>query len=663
MSRLAVASLIFFVLSIFSVCPVAAADAQPLVCRGELCHVDTPDGAMRVTLTEWASTGAEEAAELRWRVDRLDAGNPAENLLPDATLSRCPGSRSATTAKLAEDRYQAVHGKRKACGGPFRETTIRSGLGGPANTIEQITLRVSNDGVAWRYHTPARANVENQPAAWTFATPPRTKAWIAPYDKSGEWTPAYEVFYEAGIDAGTESPNAEGWAFPALFELPDEKGWALVTESALPRDYCGTRFDAKPIRSEDGARYRLRFPNPEEGLGTGDVVPTGETTPWYVVILGQTPATIVESTLVADLNPPCEVQDVSWIKPGRAAWSWWSDSDSSKSYAKQLPFIDLAAEMGWEYYLVDANWDLMPDGDIPQMVEYANGKGVGLILWYNSGGPNNIVTERPRDRMYDRETRRAEMKRLAQLGIKGLKIDFWHSDKQESIRRYQETIEDAAEFGLMIDFHGCTIPRGWSRTWPNLMTMESIRGAECYKFDGRYPQMAPPQNTIIPFTRNAIGPMDYTPVTFTKANNPRRTTLAHQLALSVLFESGLQHFADKVSAYRDLPETPKTLLKNVPVAWDDTKYLAGRPSKFVVLARRKGDAWYIAGINGRDEPLDVALDLTPLGDSVATRQKLAGARVTFITDGKDGESWHTTRRMPKTVTLLPRGGFVLLIEP
>src|SRR4029077_15622793 len=214
-----------------------------------------------------------------------------------------------------------------------------------------------------------------------------------------------------------------------------------------------------------GGVYRITFPDPKEGLGVGSVQPQFNlpwTLPWRVVITGDRAGSILESDLVLDLAPRSQIGDMSWIKPGRAAWSWWSKSDSPRHAEDLNAFTDLAAEMGWEYALVDANWNLMQSGTIEDVVAHAKAKNVGLIFWYNSGGPHKDVTEAPRDRMFTREARRAEFARLKEWGVKGVKVDFWHSDKQDRIKQYRDVLRDAADFQLMVNFHGCTIPRGWS---------------------------------------------------------------------------------------------------------------------------------------------------------------------------------------------------------
>jgi hypothetical protein len=367
----------------------------------------------------------------------------------------------------------------------------------------------------------------------------------------------------------------------------------------------------------------------------------------------------VESTLVTDLAPPSVVGDTSWIKPGRASWSWLSDHDSPQDFDKLKRFVDLAARMGWEYSLVDANWTIMKNGTIHDLIACAKSKGVGLLLWYNSGGPHNYVSEMPRGMMYFRKIRRKEFKRLQDWGIKGVKVDFFQSDKQNVIQLYHDILQDAADFQMMVNFHGCTLPRGWSRTYPHLMSMEAVRGEECYSFDREFTREAPIHNTIIPFTRNVVGPMDYTPVMFEDNVYPHVTTYAHELALPLVFESGWLHFADGVEAYLDLPHAPREFLQQVPVAWDETRCPAGAPGEYIVLARRSGATWYVGGINGRDTERTVSVPLSFLG---------SGAAITVIEDGTTARTFAGSRGTVRpqdnlTVHLRPYGGFVAVLTP
>ena len=377
-------------------------------------------------------------------------------------------------------------------------------------------------------------------------------------------------------------------------------------------------------------------------------------------MVGKSLGDIVQSTLVTHLSAPSILTDDRWVRPGRVSWSWWSDPASPRNQVTLRQFVDLAAEMGWEYSLADANWTEMEKDAISNLVQYANSKSVGIILWYNSGGPHNTVTEKPRDRMFDKDLRRKEFQLLKNLGVKGVKVDFFQSDKQNIIQLYEDILKAAADFQIMVNFHGCTLPRGWSRTYPHLMSMEAVRGAESYIFDPLFPKQAPSHNAILPFTRNVVGPMDYTPVAFSNNNYPHLTTAVHELALSVVFESGWIHFADRVAAYRNLPDRPRQFLKQVPAAWDELYFVDGAPSRFVVLARRKGEQWFIGGING-----------TPNEKTISIKFDFLHANTWKMLEIRDGDPQNpfveAVRQVKRSdlleIPMNAYGGFVLHLMP
>lgn len=641
-------------------------------------NVTSPDGgvSVEVRLTDPGQVADYAAGKVRLYYEVRSGGQVVLPLSPLGITrqdqSFVDGLRlvSASSVRTIDQTYAMLHGKRKVCRDHANEQTLTFENAGGAKL--ELILRAYDDGVAYRYRFP-----ENGDRTYTvisedtgFRLPQGGKVWAHPYDRASQYTPAYETYWVDGVDVGTAS-DREGWAFPLLFCTPDGSRWALITEAALDGSYCGSHLSQPTSQGV----HRVQFPLEGEGNGTGAVEPSWTlpwATPWRVVIVGDTLAPIVESTLVTNLNPPSVVEDTSWIEPGRASWSWLSDHDSPQDHDRLEPFIDLAADMGWEYSLIDANWNIMKNGTIHDLIAHAKSKGVGLLLWYNSGGPHNVVTEQPRGTMNLRPVRRFEFKRLRDWGIKGVKVDFFQSDKQNIIQLYQGILKDAADFHIMVNFHGCTLPRGWTRTYPHLMSMEAVRGAECYSFDRSYTDYAPMHNTVMPFTRNAVGPMDYTPVMFDDNIYPHITTYAHELALPVVFESGWLHFADRVSAYLNLPEAPKEFLKSIPVTWDETKYLAGRPGQFVVLARRHGNTWYIGGISGQktgrkvDVPLsflagDVKYTSLAIGDGktprsfdVATSKSQAGTSSSLAS---------MTSKDSLDIRFLPYGGFVAVLTP
>jgi hypothetical protein len=557
-----------------------------------------------------------------------------------------------------DERYTTMHGKRREHVVNGRERVVS--FANARNARVDVILRAHDDGVAFRYRFPDFGGSGGEMVTVAeeltgFRVPDGSTGWLQPQQQVSRYGPAYEAFYEQ-VKAGTPSPEADGWAYPALFHSPGGP-WFLISESAFDGTYCGTHLGAD---SSEGV-YRVVFPDPKEGLGVGAVQPVSTipwSLPWRVVVVGDSAGDILASDLITDLSPPTKLKDTSWIKPGRAAWSWWSESDSPKHADRLNAFTDLAAAMGWEYALVDANWNVMETGTIEQVIAHAKEKNVGLLLWYNSGGPHNDVTEQPRDRMHTREARRAEFARIRALGIKGVKVDFWHSDKADRYRQYRDILQDAADFQLMVNFHGSTIPRGWEREFPHLVGMEAVMGAEQYKFREQFSARAASHNTILPFTRNVVGVMDYTPVTFGDHKFKHTTTNAHELAESVVFTTGIQHFADSVQSYQALPVEPKDFLRRVPSAWDETRALSGEPGKSVIVLRRAEKTWYVGGLNADTaQTARLNLGFLPAGSF----------RMTLIRDGADDRSFDsTTRRVTaKDVVDVPmraRGGFVIRIE-
>lgn len=551
------------------------------------------------------------------------------------------------------EKYNLLYGKRRSQTSYAAQSTIRCRA--PGGAPLDVVLRAYDDGVAFRYrfpdHAPALHTVTEELTSFNFSAEGR--AWVQEHDLPGLATPAYEAAYQNGIPIGTPTDLAS-WNLPALFETGDT--WVLLAEADLSPAYFGAH-----LGNPDGREYRIVTPHPDEGMGIGSVEPHSSLpweTPWRVVVVGDTLAAIVETDLITHLSPPSRIEDTSWIHPGRVSWSWWSDRSSPQALDRVEPFVDLAAELGWEYTLLDAHWNVHPDEAIERFVRSALEKGVGVWLWYNSGGPNNEVMEQPRDRMYEPEIRRAEFAKLAAWGVSGVKVDFFHSDKQTGIQLYWDILAAAAPHEIMVNLHGCTIPRGWQRTWPHLMTMEGVRGAEQYGFDEHFPEVAVWHNTILPFTRNVVGPMDYTPVTFGDFLFPHLTTNAHELALAVVFESGLLHYADSVESYRGTPVYVQDLLRQIPAAWDDTRFIAGYPGDFAVLARRTGSVWYLAGINGTKEVRDLEVPL----DFLTERSSAL-----LVTDGEQGDwrsetgTYQPTDRL--TLTMHPAGGFITRFDP
>lgn len=591
--------------------------------------LSSPDGRIAITAKLAASKAAADRSpvpgKLCYSVACVTSGgrqpvlgeSPLGLVREDQAFAEGLSFVSAGDVATIDESYELPHGKRKVSHVRAREQTLtfRNPQGAPL----QLVLRASDEGVAFRYVFPNKdATVRRVREELTGCAFPRdTVVWAAPFQEPGTYTPAYENDYVGPVPVGTPCPTSVGWALPALFRTG--ACWALVTEAAVDGTFCGMRLASE----SPGGTYRFRWPEAAEGAGTGSVQPAAAlpwTMPWRVIMVGEQLSKLVESTFVNDLNPPSRVADTSWIRPGRVAWSWWSDHDSPRDFEKQREFIDLAAEMRWEYYLVDANWTLMDGGNVRQLIDYGKQRGVGVLLWYNSGGEHNVVTEKPRGCMKAREVRRFEFDMLRRWGAKGVKIDFFQSDKQDIMGLYHEILQDAADYQMLVNFHGCTLPRGWSRTWPHLVSMEAVKGEECYSFDKRYPEAAPRYNTLSVFIRNVVGPVDLTPSAFSDSVYPHLTSNAHELALPVVLECGLVHFADSVQSYRSLPDGPRNFLRDVPATWDDTRLLAGEPGQYAVVARRSGADWFVGAINGENQPRACQLSCNFLGTGTFTAQ-------------------------------------------
>ena len=526
--------------------------------------------------------------------------------------------------------YQMLTGKRLHCQNEANEYEIGKAV-----------LRMYNDGIALRNTDVA------------YHIPEGTRRWMQ------QWCDSYEGFFPldttykvipvpsySGISKSTEGWNNR-WGYPALLEVRGQRSedkepvYALITEANIERGQSASYL------INDGEWFRVT-PAEMQAVMTQ--------TPWRVAIIGNL-KDVVQSTLVTDVSDPCQLTDTSWIHPGVVSWIYWAYNHGSNDYDIIRKYVDMAATLHLPYVLIDAEWDEMKDGKtIEDAINYAKSKGVKPLIWYNSsigwvdGAPG------PKFRLNKPEDREREFSWCEQIGVAGVKIDFFSGDNQKNMDYCIDLLESAARHHLLVNFHGATIPRGWQRTWPNLMTTEGVYGAEWYNNVPTFTDKAACHNATLPFTRNVIGPMDYTPCTFSDSQHPHITTNAHELALTVLFESGLQHLADKPESYLSQPDQVQQFLSALPSVWDETRLIDGYPGRFVILARRSGHRWYVAGINGLDIPQNFRVPLDFL------KNKL---KVTVFADNDTKDvPWdiRTTERVPQEVSLQPRGGFVWMIE-
>ena len=467
-----------------------------------------------------------------------------------------------------------------------------------------LTLRASNDGLALRYTVDGAGRKQFKDELTSFAFPAEARAWLQPMSvaKTG-WkrtNPSYEEHYQTDIPVGTAAPSHAGWVFPALFK--SGANWVALTEAGMDG-----RFHASRLASDStGGTYRIGLPEASEVNTNGHLLADINgpfTTPWRVLAIGPL-KTVMESTLGTDLAAPAVAFDKSKLKPGHASWSWALLKDDATVYDVQKRFIDYAADMGWNYTLVDADWDRkIGDAKMKELADYAKTKNVGLLAWYNSSGAWNDTEYSPKSALLTKQARAKEFARMKAIGVKGLKVDFFGGDGASMQAYYVDLLKETAAAGLLLNFHGATLPRGWARTYPNLLTAEAVKGLEFTTFTQEDQDKVPRHAAMLPFARNLFDPMDFTPMVFADIPNIKRATRnGFELAESVVFLSGIQHFAETPEGMATVPAYVKGLLRELPRHWDEVRFLDGEPGKFVVLARRAGKQWFIAGINADEQP-------------------------------------------------------------
>jgi len=635
----------------------------PPISHESLTPLLSPDGRIAVAVlpqnARWAYTVSLENRPILL---------PSELGLRTTNGELYEGLRLAAVSAEDErvvDHYEMRNSKRRQIHYVANRRTYSFRHEATGDTLK-VHFQVSNDGVALRYEVPtslrlAGADITEEMTAFRFS--PDAKGWLQPIAeaKTGycNMNPAYEEYYQQGIPVGTPESGGIGWALPALFRTGED--WVLIGETGLEASYCATRLRPNAPKGE----YRIGFPDPREVVPGGALLPSIRSdlrSPWRVIVVGSL-ATIVESTLGLDVAekeifPSTQAE---WVRPGRAAWSWITSQEQFIVYDEQRRYIDYAAEMGWGYCLIDVNWDQQIGYEkIKELADYGATKGVGLVLWYNSAGSWNSVSWTPKDKLLTSESRRAEFQRLRDMGIKGIKVDFFGGDGRSMIGHYLDILWDAVPYQLSVNFHGCTAPRGWSRTFPHLMSMEGIRGMEYVAFE-KSEALQATHFTMLPFARNVFESADVTPMNLTglKSGAQRQTTPGFELASALTCQSGIQHYSESPEGMAQVPDFVRTFLKNLPDEWTDVKLLGGFPGKEVILARKGKGGWFIGGINGEAIEKTLTVDLAQLPDA-------NGLEAQLITDGEElGAFVSKTLSSPRAkleIPLKPNGGFVIAVS-
>jgi len=570
--------------------------------------VTSPDGKLTVTVSDDA---------------RYSVSLDGKDLVLPSALGFRSNRGDFMNAKVTEAESSAIHDsytldRIKKGRITYDANVLICTLENEAGDAVKVEFCVSDNDVAFRYvvDNPRWASIRIFEEATSFVFPESTTTFLTPQsDAMIGWQrtkPSYEEFYAIDKPMSEKSQYGHGYTFPCLFKVGSD-GWALVSETGVDSRYCGGRLSDWDPKGG----YRLEFPMPEENDGNGTVEPAFAVpgaTPWRTITVGSTLKPIAESTVTWDVVEPRYVSKHNY-KFGKGTWSWILWQDGSINYDDQVKFIDLAAAMDFQYVLVDNFWDRNIGYDrMEELVKYAHSKGVDVFLWYSSSGYWNDISQCPLNKMDSAVERKKEMKWLQDIGVKGIKVDFFGGDKQETMRIYEGVLSDADDYGLMVIFHGCTLPRGWERMYPNYVGSEAVRASENLVFGQHECDIEAQNATLHPFIRNAVGCMEFGGCFLNKflnkanARRPiRRTTDEFELATAVLFQNPIQNFALAPNNLEDAPAYCLDFLRDVPTTWDDIRYIDGYPGKYAVIARRKGGKWYVSAINAAEAPYSLDL--------------------------------------------------------
>ena len=632
---------------------VSSLTAQNVVVNG-------PDGKLQVTVS--CSEGGEASYSLVYNGKQMLESSPLgleTNLGSFIKGMKLTGHREKqidTTYTQSRIKASRIH---------YRANELVCSFANDKGQKADVTFRVSNNDVAFRYTLPRQGDtgsivVDGEETGFRF--PAGTTTFLCSQsDAMIGWKrtkPSYEEEYKVDAPMDVRSQYGHGYTFPCLFKV-GEDGWVLVSETGVDSRYCGSRLSDVA----EGNLYTVAFPMPEENNGNGTVAPAFSlpgSTPWRTITVGETLKPIVETTVPWDVVEPLYETEHNY-RMGRGTWSWILWQDGSINYDDQVRYIDLAAAMGYEYALIDNWWDTNIGHErMEQLIRYARSKKVDMFLWYSSSGYWNDIEQGPTNLMDNPIARKREMKWLQSQGGKGIKVDFFGGDKQETMRLYEAILSDADDHGLMVIFHGCTLPRGWERMYPNYVGSEAVLASENMVFNQHFCDEEAFNTCLHPFIRNSVGSMEFGGCFLNKRLNKgndggttRRTTDVFQLATAVLFQNPVQNFALAPNNLTDVSPVCIDFMKEVPTEWDETRFVDGYPGKYVVLARRHGDNWYLAAVNATGEPLKLKLDL-PM---------FAGKTVSSYSDDKHMQPQVRQQNVKSDgkfqLTVQPQGGFVL----
>ena len=649
--------------SVLMVASVFAANAENL-------KVTSPDGRLIVNLNDKGGIVTYDVT-----YDGQEAVKPSRlGLITNVgDFSRGLSFKTSTTRQVS-DSYSIRNIKARNV--EYRANELNATYTDKQNREITVTFRVSDNNIAFRYSMPQwgeTASIIIKEEATSFAFPDGTTSFICPQSSPMVgWMrtkPSYEEEYKPDAPLTDKSAYGEGYTFPCLFKVGNEKleagnYWVLISETGVDGKYVGSHLS--DYSADNG--YRIAFPMPGEanGHGTTDAaLALPGATPWRTITVGSDLRPIVETTISTDVVEQKYAPSIDY-RPGRYTWSWLIWQDTSINYADQVKFIDLASAMGYEYVLVDNWWDTQIGRDkIVELSKYAQGKGVSLMLWYNSNGAWSDAPQTPKQCMNTTLARRKEMAWLKSIGVKGIKVDFFAGDKQHTMQLYEDILTDANDFGIQVIFHGCTLPRGWESMYPNYVASEAVLASENTFFNEHHAIQEGFELTMHPFCRNAVASMDWGGTIMNRYMSPdnksrhrRYTSDIFEMAAAIVIQTSVQCIAIQPNNLTDLPQMELDFLREVPTSWDETRFIDGYPGKYIVMARRSGDRWYVVGLNATKEPLKLDINIPMFADTTAAYYYDKPSKKSLWPESILGKIKVDAKGKTK-ITIQPNGGIII----